>query len=79
MTNKNKRETINSAKKVAGKMYDVSDYKSNEEIDQGMAVTHEQATDAYTEGTVDGKIDQVSDQNKLENHNGEEIPRKGYK
>ncbi|SET25520.1 Protein of unknown function [Oceanobacillus limi] len=78
MAKNNKRETIENAKKVADKTYNVSDYQSNQELDQGMAVTHEQASDTYTEGTVDGKIDQVEEQSKLKSHDGEDIPRKGF-
>ncbi|MFD2045633.1 YozQ family protein [Ornithinibacillus salinisoli] len=79
MVKKENQNTVESAKEVADKTYEASDYKSQKTVDQGMAVTHEQATDAYTEGTVDGKIDAVDKQTNLKSHNGEDIPRKGFK
>ncbi|RAK18412.1 uncharacterized protein DUF4025 [Anoxybacillus vitaminiphilus] len=50
---KNNHENL----KVAGKHYDPSDYKSHSVLSSGLAVTHEQVSDAYVEGTVDAVID----------------------
>ncbi|MFZ3579796.1 YozQ family protein [Virgibacillus sp. DJP39] len=70
---KYRRETIESAKKVAGKKHEVSDYDSNDELDKGIAITHEQASDNYTEGTIDGKIDVVDNNGELKTHNGKAL------
>lgn len=79
--NRDRREktSLENSSKVAEKMYDVSDYKSNEAIDQGMAITHEQVSDNYTEGTIDGRIDEVDKQGQLKSHDGEPLRRKGSK
>lgn len=73
---KYRQKTIESAKKVAGKMYDVSDYESNEQLEKGTAITHEQATDDYTEGTIDGKVDKLDNNDELISHDGKSIQRK---
>ncbi|MGD6803729.1 DUF4025 domain-containing protein [Rossellomorea vietnamensis] len=44
---------------LAGRTYDVSDYKKSDELSQGLAMTHEQASDSLTEGTIDGKIENL--------------------
>ncbi|GAB3807997.1 DUF4025 domain-containing protein [Virgibacillus kimchii] len=77
--NRDRREktSLENSSKVAKKMYDVSYYKSNEAIDQGMAITHEQVSDNYTEGTIDGKIDELNKEGALKTHDGEPLRRKG--
>ncbi|MCP8969226.1 YozQ family protein [Ectobacillus ponti] len=59
------------SEKLADRMYDTSDYKKKDNMSQGFATTHEQVSDAYTEGTVDGVMENVA---------GKDIPlqRKGY-
>lgn len=47
------------------KQYDVSDYKKENEESDGLATTHEQVSDVYMEGTIDGV---------MENVNGKDIP-----
>jgi hypothetical protein len=47
------------------KQYDVSDYKNENEESEGLATTHEQVSDVYMEGTIDGV---------MENVNGKDIP-----
>ncbi|WP_010094637.1 YozQ family protein [Ornithinibacillus scapharcae] len=69
---KDKQEQKNS-NEVAEKYYDVSGYQSNNQTEKGLAITHEQATDAYTEGTIEAKIDQLDEQGELKSHNGEDI------
>jgi hypothetical protein len=44
---------------LAGRTYDVSDYQKSDELSQGLAMTHEQASDSLTEGTIDGKIENL--------------------
>jgi hypothetical protein len=56
---------------VAGRNYDPSDYKSNSDLSSGLAMTHEQVSDAYVEGTVDAVIDDL-------NGKDVKIPREGY-
>ncbi|MBM7661302.1 hypothetical protein JOC85_002074 [Bacillus mesophilus] len=48
--------------KVAGKQYDPSFYKNANDVEAGLATTHEQASDSYMEGTIDGNIDDLSDE-----------------
>ena len=74
----NNKETIENAEKVSGKNYEVSDYKSEEQLNKGLAITHEQVSDGYMEGTVDEKIDEVDQQGNLTSHDGEAIRRKGF-
>jgi hypothetical protein len=66
-----KNNKLNTSK-IAGRTFDQDDYNKEDETSSGLATTHEQANDNYTEGTIDGKIDK---------ENGEtiDIPRKGYK
>ncbi|WP_373894381.1 YozQ family protein [Virgibacillus natechei] len=75
---KRDRETQENAREVAGKTYQPSDYKQNEQLSKGMAITHEQVSDGYTEGTIDGKIDETNENDTLNSHDGEKIERKGY-
>ncbi|ADU31704.1 YozQ family protein [Evansella cellulosilytica] len=65
--------------KVAEKTYEVNQYNSKDETENGLAVTHEQVSDAYTEGTIDAKIDEVNENGqKTSGKAGREIPRKGF-
>ncbi|WP_456271295.1 YozQ family protein [Bacillus sp. AK031] len=58
----NKNQTQST--QLAGRTYESNDYKRKDELSQGLAITHEQASDSLTEGTIDGKI---------ENANGKDI------
>ena len=78
MAKQNNKHAKKSAEKVAEKMYDVQDYNSNNQVDKGTAITHEQVSDGYIEGTIDGKIDNINENDQLTSHDGEDIPRKGY-
>jgi len=49
--------------RIAGKIYDPNDYKSNSEASKGVAETHEQASDTLVEGTIDGVIEDVQGEN----------------
>lgn len=75
---KNNKDAMENAKRVADQMYDRSKYDSNDEADQGIAVTHEQVSDAYMEGTFDAKIDEVNEEGKLNSHKGQKIAREGF-
>ncbi|UJL46407.1 YozQ family protein [Virgibacillus sp. NKC19-16] len=67
-----------NAREVANKTYQRSDYEQNDQLSKGMAITHEQVSDGYTEGTIDGKIDETNENDTLRSHDGEKIERKGY-
>jgi hypothetical protein len=45
---------------LAGRMYDTLDYHKNDELSNGLAMTHEQASDSYVEGEIGGKIERSS-------------------
>jgi hypothetical protein len=47
------RKSKLESNKIAGKEYEVEDYKSQDEVSSGLATTHEQASDGYMEGTID--------------------------
>ncbi|WP_088103182.1 YozQ family protein [Halalkalibacter urbisdiaboli] len=53
-----KKLTQHDANTVAENNFQVTDYNSSEETEQGLAMTHEQVKDMYVEGTVDGEIDE---------------------
>jgi hypothetical protein len=42
---------------IAGRQYEVEDYKRQDELSSGLATTHEQASDDYMEGTIDAMIE----------------------
>ncbi|GIN99926.1 YozQ family protein [Brevibacillus laterosporus] len=43
-----------SSDQYVTKSYDINDYQSNDIQSKGLAVTHEQVSDSYALGTVDG-------------------------
>lgn len=67
MDNKNNQDSS----KLANRYYNPEDYKKTDQLSSGLATTHEQVSDSYTEGEIKAVIDDV---------NGEDIPieRKGY-
>ena len=46
----------NNSSEIAGKTFDTSDYKSENQLEQGLAETHEQVSDDYYEGTIDQEL-----------------------
>lgn len=71
MANKQQDELQTQSSNLSDKQYDPADYTKNDSLSQAFAVTHEQVSDTYTEGTVDGVMEDVAGKNiKLE--------RKGY-
>ncbi|MFN7250109.1 MAG: YozQ family protein [Anaerobacillus sp.] len=54
-----KRDENNSSNEIAEKSFDPSDYCSKNEVEKGLAITHEQVSDTYTEGTIEGEIDNI--------------------
>ncbi len=72
MSNKKKVSTEKSSQ-VAENSYQPSDYYSENEVEQGLATAHEQVSDAYMEGTIDGTINDYQGQDiKLPRGNYEE-------
>ncbi|MGN8646072.1 YozQ family protein [Gracilibacillus sp. HCP3S3_G5_1] len=76
---KKNQQSIKDSKKVAEKMHDVQGYDSQDQTEKGLAITHEQVSDDYMEGTIDGKIDRINKKDELTSHDGEDIPREGFK
>ncbi|WP_224752264.1 YozQ family protein [Metabacillus arenae] len=66
---KKKEEHQEDTSKIAGREFSFNDYKSNDETAEGLAITHEQISDNFAEGTIEGE---------LQKENGEvvKIPRK---
>lgn len=62
---KSKKESDSA--KIANNYYTPDDYKKNDELSSALAVTHEQVSDAYTEGEINGVIDNVSGEDILLN------------
>lgn len=56
--------------KLAGRLYDVTDYQKPDSLSQGLATTHEQASDTYMEGEIKPEINYDHDKNT-------DIPHKG--
>nr|WP_238332923.1 YozQ family protein [Brevibacillus laterosporus] len=52
-----KKETMNektTSNQFVTKSYDINDYQSNDTQSKGLAGTHEQVSDSYAMGTVEG-------------------------
>ncbi|UTR11676.1 YozQ family protein [Evansella sp. LMS18] len=71
----NKKVSNQDAEKVAEKSYQTEYYNSNDVTEKGLALTHEQVSDDYTEGTIDGKIDETDENGFLKESNGLEKDR----
>lgn len=46
----------NKSTEIAGRTFDTSDYEKNDTLSSGLATTHEQVSDAYTEGEAGGEM-----------------------
>jgi hypothetical protein len=46
--------------KLAGRDYQVEDYKRNDQLSSGLATSHEQVSDSYMMGEVDALIGDVN-------------------
>jgi Protein of unknown function (DUF4025) len=66
--NKDNKDSL----KIAGQQYHTDDYERQDELSSSLAQTHEQVSDAYFEGEINGTIDNTDDGKEIE------IPRKGY-
>lgn len=47
--------------KLAGRQYKKEDYKRKDTVSKGLAMTHEQVSDAYTEGQITPVIEDVDE------------------
>jgi hypothetical protein len=56
---------------VRNKMYKPEDDNKTDALSSGLSETYEQVSDAYMEGTIDGKIERDNDPS-------EDIPKKGF-
>ncbi|MFX3623400.1 MAG: YozQ family protein [Ectobacillus sp.] len=54
--------------KLADKMYHAEDYNKQDQLSQAFSITHEQVSDCYAEGTIDGAMENVA---------GKDIPLEG--
>jgi hypothetical protein len=48
---------------LAGRYYEVEDYKRDDQLSSGLATSHEQVSDAYMEGDSDPLIGDVNGRN----------------
>ena len=39
---------------IAGRIFHTSDYQKNDALSSGLATTHEQVSDTYAEGVIEG-------------------------
>ncbi len=65
------KDNQNNTKDLAGRYYEVEDYKREDQLSSGLATTHEQVSDSYMEGEIQPVIEDV-------NGKDVEIPRTGY-
>lgn len=56
---------------IADRVYEPEDYQKKDQVSSGLATTHEQVSDTFTEGEIQAVLDDVSGEDI-------EIPRKGY-
>lgn len=66
------KERNQESLKLAGRYYKPEDYSGQDQLSSGLATTHEQASDTWTEGEIKASIDNTDDGKEIE------IPRKGY-
>ncbi|MBK5446570.1 MULTISPECIES: YozQ family protein [unclassified Peribacillus] len=57
------KESKKDSLDIAGRIYDVSDYKRKDTLSYGLAKTHEQVSDTYTEGEMQSIVDDVDGKN----------------
>ncbi|WHY99789.1 YozQ family protein [Peribacillus simplex] len=54
------KQTKNESSEIAGRSYDVNDYKREDTLSSGLATTHEQVSDTYAEGEIKAVVDDVN-------------------
>lgn len=65
-----KKENKNT--EIAGRTYHTPDYQRSDELSNGLAVTHEQASDSYAVGEIGVKNDNKANEEKAE------MTKRGY-
>lgn len=53
------KELYRESLKIAGRQYKKEDYKGKDTTSKGLATTHEQVSDVYTEGQITPVIEDV--------------------
>lgn len=54
----------NDSTKLAGRIYNTSDYQKKDALSSGFATTHEQASDTYIEGDITTSVDNNNDKKR---------------
>ncbi|MGE7903098.1 YozQ family protein [Peribacillus sp. NPDC094092] len=54
------KQTKNESSEIAGRTYEVNDYKREDDLSSGLATTHEQVSDTYAEGEIKAVVDDVN-------------------
>lgn len=49
-----------NSSKIAGKVFDPSDYQKKDTLSSGLATTHEQFSDSYMEGEIGGVMENAN-------------------
>ncbi|MEY9866960.1 hypothetical protein ABIE66_002339 [Peribacillus sp. B2I2] len=70
------KQSKNESSEIAGRIYDVSDYKREDTLSSGLATTHEQVSDTYAEGEIKAVIDDVNGKDIEIKKEGSEEERK---
>ncbi|MFY0780900.1 YozQ family protein [Peribacillus simplex] len=70
------KQSKNESSEIAGRTYDVSDYKREDTLSSGLATTHEQVSDTYAEGEIKAVIDDVNGKDIEIKKEGSEEERK---
>ncbi|CAM3725681.1 DUF4025 domain-containing protein [Mesobacillus zeae] len=65
-----KKTDAKESLKIAGRLYKADDHDKNDTLSSGLAMTHEQVRDCYSEGEIKSDIDLV-------NGKDTSIPKKG--
>ncbi|AXN41121.1 YozQ family protein [Peribacillus butanolivorans] len=66
------KESKKDSLDIAGRIYDVSDYKRKDTLSSGLAKTHEQVSDTYTEGEMQSVVDDVGKNIEIKGEEAEE-------
>ncbi|MFB6801417.1 YozQ family protein [Peribacillus butanolivorans] len=66
------KESKKGSLDIAGRIYDVSDYKRKDTLSSGLAKTHEQVSDTYTEGEMQSVVDDVGKNIEIKGEEAEE-------
>ncbi|MFJ7754756.1 YozQ family protein [Peribacillus muralis] len=60
----NNKKSNEKSSNIAGRVYDVSDYKRDDTLSSGLATTHEQVSDAYNAGGITSADQNENDSEK---------------